>query len=97
MISLFFITVYEDRTYVDLDELANFLSDHGTYRHLLNTKRDHLILITQVNDTLISELISSGVITDESDFTENDVRLKLSHILQFFQDSKFDYLLDYWF
>jgi hypothetical protein len=52
-----------------------------TYRHLLNTKRDHLILITQVNDTLISELISSGVITDESDFTENDVRLKLSHIL----------------
>jgi hypothetical protein len=51
------------------DDLANF-------RYMLNTKRDHLILITQVNDALVTELISSGVINAESDFTENEVRRK---------------------
>jgi hypothetical protein len=46
----------------------------ATFRRLLNTKRYQVISITRVNDTLISELISSGVIMAESDFTQSDVR-----------------------
>jgi hypothetical protein len=49
-------------------------SSGDNYRHILNTKRDHLISITHVNDTLVAELISSGVINAESDFTQTDVR-----------------------
>jgi hypothetical protein len=56
----------------------------ASYRHILNTKRDHLISITHVNDTLISELISSGVISAESDFTEIGVRWTQIHINHFY-------------
>jgi hypothetical protein len=43
MTSLFFITVYEDRTYIDRDELADFLADHGAndlrkLQHVLGTR-----------------------------------------------------------
>jgi hypothetical protein len=52
--------------------------DLPMYRHILNTKRDHLISSTQVNDKLITELLSSGVIRSSAEayFTRSDVRLK---------------------
>jgi hypothetical protein len=52
--------------------------DLPMYRHILRTKKDHLISSTQVNDKLMAELLSSGVISisAEADFTGSDVRLK---------------------
>jgi hypothetical protein len=43
MTSVFFITVYEDRTYIDRDELADFLADHVAndlpkLQHVLGTR-----------------------------------------------------------
>jgi hypothetical protein len=62
------------------------ISEHAlaTFRDILNTQRDHLISATHVNDTLIAELISSGVISPESNFTHNDVRRKYLYMNHFY-------------